>query len=191
MNKKILLIVLIILIIVGALFLFYKNKKMNNEKENNIENNIINEITPEEEISVEQQRETIITLYFQNIENGNLEKENRKIDVKKLNENPYSVLVQMLIDGPKDEKLQTLIPKDTKINDVYIKGNVVYVDLSKEFVENEEGDIKNEENVINSIVDTLTELNEVTYVKILIDGNENKEFKSGSMKFNEVFKKND
>lgn len=187
MNKKILLILFIILVIVVGLFIFLKN----NEKENNIENNIINEITPEEEISVEQQRETMITLYFQNIETGNLEKESRKIDAKKLNENPYSVLVQMLIDGPTDEKLQTLIPKETKINDVYIKGNVVYVDLSKEFVENEEGDIKKEENIINSMVDTLTELNEVTYLKILIDGSEEREFKSGSIKFNEVFKRND
>ena len=102
------------------------------------------------------------------------------MNAKKLNENPYSVLVQMLIDEPIDEKLQTLIPKGTKINDVYIKGNVVYVDLSKEFIENEEGDIKKEENIINSMVDTLTELNEVTYLKILIDGSEDKEQGYGS-----------
>ena len=42
-----------------------------------------------------------------------------------------------------------------------------------------------------SIVNTLTELNEVSSVKFLINGDENKSFKDGNITFKEVFTKND
>ena len=67
----------------------------------------------------------------------------------------------------------------------------MYVDLSKEFIENAPSGIDEESMVIYSIVNTLTELNEVTNVKFLINGEENKEFKDGKISFKETFKKND
>ena len=50
------------------------------------------------------------------------------------------------------------------------------LDLSKEFIENQKEDLDEISLSIYSIVNTLTELNEVNSVKILIDGEENKKY---------------
>lgn len=179
-KKRIVFIILLLLIICIILFL--------GKKEKSKENTTVTEIIPEEEISEEQERETMVVLYFKNTENEELVKETRVIDVKKLTNNPYQILIEMLIEGPKNEKLQTTIPQGTKINNVYLKENIVYIDFSKEFIDNHKGG-KEEEKTINSIVNTLTELTEVKYVKILIDGKENMKFKDGNVNFSEKFER--
>ena len=183
MKKKVinLLIIILVIIIVGGL-LFFSNKG-NDEK-------ILKEITPEEEISEDQERKTMILLYFKDKQTGELSKEIRIIDVKKLTENPYKILVEMLMEGAENENLETIIPLGTKINDIYIKGDIVYIDFTKEFIENHIGGLDNENITIYSIVNTLTELNEVNFVKILIEGEEGKAFKDGNMNFIEPFERN-
>ena len=59
MNKKVIIIIAIILILtgVGVWYFFFYNKQSQNE---------VNEIIPEEEISEEQMRQTIVSLYFYN-----------------------------------------------------------------------------------------------------------------------------
>ena len=52
----------------------------------------------------------------------------------------------------------------------------VVIDFSKEFLNYNKEDENEKNNLINSIVNTLTELTEVNKVKILIEGNENDEF---------------
>lgn len=183
MNKKVLIIGAVILLIIGGvLLLFHKDRQ---------EEVVQSEITPQEEISEEQERKTMISLYFKDKETGELTKENQIIDAKILANNPYHELLQILIEGPKTENLVGTIPEGTKINSAEINGNIVYVDLSKEFINNHEGGLENEVKTIYSIVDTLTELNEVTFVRILIDGQENMEFLDGQMNFRENFERND
>ena len=46
-----------------------------------------------------------------------------------------------------------------------------------------------ESNTIYSIVNTLTQLNEIDSIKILIEGQENQAFKDNQIKFNETFVK--
>ena len=109
-NKKIVMyvsILILILIVLGAGFLIYKNNKKNKNKNQ--------EYIPQEEITDEQLRQTIITLYFFNIETGNIMPEARKIDAKELIKEPYKVLIELLINGPKSEKLVKLIPDGTKL----------------------------------------------------------------------------
>lgn len=183
MKGKRLIIVLVILLIIGVIiFLCTRNRQ---------EEVVQGEITPEEEISEEQERKTMISLYFRDKQTGELAKETRMVDVKILANNPYKELLQILIEGPKTEGLQATIPDGTKINSVEIIGNIVYVDLSKEFINNHESGLENEVKTIYSIVDTLTELNEVTFVRILIDGEENLGFSDGCMNFKENFERND
>lgn len=183
MKKGIIIIVLIVLLLlIGGFFLF---------KESRQDEMVQGEITPEEEISEEQERKTMISIYFRDKQTGELIKENRMVDVKILATNPYKELIEILINGPKSENLEKTIPDGTKINSVEIKGNVVYVDLSKEFIDNHIGQLENESKTIYSIVNTLTELNEVTFVKILIDGEENMEFHDGYMHFRDNFERND
>lgn len=184
MNKKKIIIITIIILII-ALIIYCLSKK---PKENNKEI-FLNEYTPQEEITEEELRKTIVTLYFLNKETNTLMPETRLIDVKKLSKDPYNEIIKLLIEGPKSEKLSKVIPEGTKINEVKIIGKTVYLDLSKEFIENHDDGAEKETNTINSIVNTLVELNEVSSVKILIDGEENREFKDGKINFKNEFVK--
>ena len=93
----------------------------------------------------------------------------------------------MLIEGPKSDKLEETIPEGTRVNKVELKGDVVYVDLSLEFINNHKGGSQNESKTVYSIVNTLTKLNEVNSVRILIDGEENKCFTDNQLNFKENF----
>ena len=148
-----------------------------------------NEILPEEEISDEQMRQTIVTLYYQDKETNELVAEARSIDVKQLLTDPYTVLINLLLEEPKNEALKSAIPSGTKVLKAELKGDTVYVDLSKEFIDNHTGGEKEENATIYSIVDTLTELNEVNGVKILVEGKEDAEFKNGKTALKDVFVK--
>ena len=168
-------IILIIGIIIGGYFLI---------KNNGQENEIL-EYTPEEEISEEQLRQTIVSLYFKN-ENG-LMPEARLVDVKELINNPYEKIINMLIEGPKNENLQKTIPEGTKINKIEKQGEVLILDFSEEFISNHSGGEEEQKIIIRSIVKTLTELTEINGIKININGEENKEFKDGKIKFDQIF----
>ena len=181
-RKKILFTIIIILIIAGVLVY---TKFINKEE------TVEAEITPLEEMTEEQERQTMISLYYTNIETKTLMPEARVIDAKKLVENPYKVLVELLIEKPKNEKLESSIPEGTKVNNASLKNNTVELDLSKEFIENQNGDVEKASLSIYSIVNTLTELNEVNSVKILIDGEENKKFNNIELSLENVFIRKD
>ena len=171
-NKKIIVIFgcLLIIILIGGFFAisYVKNKKE--------EENIASEYTPQEEISDEQARQTIVSLYFQSKETKELVPEARLIDIKEIINDPCDKLVQLLIDGPKNEKEEGIIPENTKLNKSYMDDDCVILDFSNELLNYNKTDEKVKENIINSLVNTLTQLTEVNKVKILIDGAENEEF---------------
>lgn len=179
MNKKrwIVIIIIILIIGIGGYLLFTYN---NNKEE-------ITDYQPQEEISDEQLRQTIVSLYFKNKSSNELVVEGRLIDVKLLLNEPYKTLMQFLIDGPKNDNLERLIPEGTVINKIELQKDILYIDLSKEFIENHEGGEENESNTIYSIVNTMTQLTEVNGIKILIDGEENKSFKDGKINFSDAF----
>lgn len=165
MKKRIFIVSLIIVFIGGIACGFIKNNT-----EETISN--ISEYIPEPEITDEELRKTIVTLYYINCENQNLESEARLIDSKELLREPYKVLIGMLIDGPKDSNLESLIPSNTKIIGTELKGNCLTINFSKELLEVDKSNPTRISNLIYSIVNTLTELKEVTSIKFLIDGEE-------------------
>lgn len=180
MNKKIIIAIIILVILIGVgvwYFLFYnKNTEV-----------ATNEIIPEEEISEEQMRQTIVSLYFYNEATQSLVPEGRLIDAKELVEEPYLKLMELLIEGPQNSSLSKTIPDGTKVNKAERKGDILYLDLSKEFIENHSGGETQESATIYSIVNTMTNLTEVNAVKILIDGEENKAFNDNLIKFDDPF----
>ena len=180
MSKKIILSIIIVLILVGVgiWYFFFYNQNTQSEE---------NQIIPEEEISEDQMRQTIVSLYFYNNDTKSLASEGRLIDVKELLENPYKRLMELLIEGPQNANLSKTIPDGTKVNKAEIKGDILYLDLSKEFIENHAGGEEAESATIYSIVNTMTNLTEVNAVKILIDGEENKSFKDNKIKFDDPF----
>lgn len=164
-RKKIIAIITIILVIILA-FLVYKNVTI----EKNIQDEY-QDYTPQEEILEEQTRQTKVTLYFENIDTGELETEIKILDANTLINNPEKELVNLLIKGPQSSNLKKLIPDGTVLHDVKIDKSCAIVNVSNEFLnyENEENKLK----IINSIVNTLTNLKEINSVKFLINGEEN------------------
>ncbi len=173
-NKKIIIIfsILFIILIVGGYFLINYLKRDKKEEEQPI----VEEYIPQEEISEDQLRQTIVSLYFPNKETKELEPEARLVDIKEILENPYEKIVNLLIEGPKDEGKERIIPENTKLLSSQLEGDCLTLTFSSDFLNYDKTDEKTKENLINSIVNTLTQLNEVNGIKILIDGNENEEF---------------
>ena len=171
-NKKIVLIFTILLIIIllgGFLVIKYVKGKQTQTT--------VEEYIPEEEITEDQLRQTIVSLYFQSKETKEILPEARLVDIKEIINDPCDKLVNLLIEGPKSEKSERIIPENTKLLKTYMEGDCVVIDLSADFLNYNKEDIKIKENMIKSLVNTLTELTEVNSVKILIDGNMNEEFK--------------
>lgn len=171
-NKKIILLFVILLIIIFVVG-FFSIKFVKSKKENEIQN----EYVPEEEISDEQLRETIVSLYFPDKETNILKPEARLVNVKELMQSPYNVLVELLISGPKNDKLNSIIPENTKLLNSSLEGECLTLDFSEELLNYDKENEKTKDNLINSIVNTVTELNEINKVKILISGQTNEEFK--------------
>ena len=131
MKKRWFIIVFLIISIGGLIYMIIANRIVNKNNE------IIKEYIPEIEISDNELRKTLVTLYFLNDKNE-LEKENRMIDSKELLGNPYVALVGMLINGPQKNNLKAAIPLGTRIIDAKLNRKCVTVNLSKEFVDNAE-----------------------------------------------------
>lgn len=173
-KKRIITIIVFIAIIIGIFFIF-KNieiKKVEDEYQDYI---------PQEEISEEQETQTKIILYFENTETGELEAETQIIEVKKLLNEPYKEMVNLLIKGPQSSNLKKLIPDGTILNEIKIENGCAIINFSNQFLnfENDEKKFK----IINSIVNTLTNLKEINSVSFLINGEKNE-------KLSEIYLKN-
>ena len=179
-NKKIIMafiILLIIIALVGYFIIKYVKQKYQQED--------IQEYTPEEEITDEQMRQTIVSLYFLDTQTNELAPEARMIDIKEIMQQPYEKLINLLIEGPKNERLSKVIPEGTKLLGVNLEGNVLTINFSSEFLNYDKENPTAKANLINSIVNTMTELNEVNNIKFLIDGKENEEFKDNYVRNNQ------
>ena len=181
---KFLIILLVGVAIIGGLLAFFSN---------NVEEIVTNvpEYIPEAEITDEELRKTIVTLYFLDSETNKLSSEARLIDSKELLRDTYKVLLKMLIEGPKDNNLESLIPENTEIIDTKLKGDCLVINFSKEFLEIDKTDSVKVSNLIYSIVNTLTELKEITKVKFLIDGEESDVFSDIGIDLKVEFIRND
>lgn len=174
-KKKIIAIISLILIIIAG-YLVYTNISI--EKNNGDE---YQDYTPEEEISEDQMRQTKVILFFANSETGELESEIKIVDANLLIKEPYKEIMQWLIKGPQSSNLKKIIPDGTILHDIKIEKSCAIINMSNEFLnfENEENKLK----IINSIVNTLTNLKEINSVKFLINGEENE-------KLSEIYVKN-
>jgi len=163
-KKRIIFFVLFLVILLGAYFVtrYFSYENTNEEYQDYI---------PQEEISEEQYRETIVNLYFLNKDSGEIMAEAIAIDARVLTINPYKKLIELLLEGPKNESLERIIPENTIVYDAAIEAGCVVINLSKEALNfGEDETVKN--NMINSIYMTLTELTEVSSIRFLIEGEE-------------------
>lgn len=83
-------------------------------------------------------------------------------------------ILQKLLEGPKTPGLFPSVPKDTKLQEVFIDDmGMAYVDFSSTISANHPGGMLNEQATVYSIVNSLTyNLPEIRQVKILVGGAE-------------------
>ncbi|WP_066636678.1 GerMN domain-containing protein [Desulfolucanica intricata] len=128
--------------------------------------------TPEKnlpEISAEPRENKVkVTLYFADDQAQYLIPEDR--EVVKGNETIEEVVVNELIKGPSDPKHGRTIPEGTKLDSINIAGEVAYVSFSKELKTNHWGGSAGELMTVYSIVNSLTALEGIKEVQILIEG---------------------
>ena len=119
-----------------------------------------------------------VTLYFASLEDDQayLVKETR--EVKNLEENIYKAIIEELIGGPTSQDLYPTIPPDSVVNSVKLTNGLAVVDFDLRIITNYE-DIPHssttETLAIYSIVNTLTEFEEIEMVKITIEGKDSGE----------------
>ena len=112
-----------------------------------------------------------------------------KRTIKFVDENEkYSAALSELMQTPKEQGLINIFPKHTKIKSVTRKDDTAIVDFDKDIVKNFVGGSTGEEFLVNSVVDTLTEFDEINQVRFLIDGQEI-ETLSGHMDLSEPVKR--
>lgn len=130
----------------------------------NRSNVILNHNISPDKIETEQ-----VILYFSDKQELFLIPEKRNIEVKQ-SKSIENQIVEQLIEGPKLEGYYNTIPQETKIRNIKTEDGICYVDLSNEFISKHSGGTSSEIFTIYSIVNSLTELDNVNKVQFLIEG---------------------
>ena len=176
--KKIIISVSIIAFVALVSFAILKNYKIA-EVETSIE-----EYTPKEEISKEQNRMTIITLYFLDPSTEQLIPEARSIDVKELLSNPYQFIIDRLIEGSENSQIGKTIPEGTIVNSINLNGEELTIDFNEAFLTKYEKGSEVQTKMFYSIVNTFLELKEVNSVRLLVNGEKINEMDEAFVRLN-------
>lgn len=85
---------------------------------------------------------------------------------------PHKAALEALLatNREKTEPAKYLVPQDTKLIKVKVKDRTAYADFSKEIKENFSGGSMNEALLVNAIVHTLTQFDDVKKVQIMVEG---------------------
>lgn len=131
--------------------------------------------------------EKYVTVYFSN-DNGELVARRRKVPVE--DNSIEKAIVSELIKGPGDEKgVYGTMPSGTEVISVETKEEMCFVNLSGEFISNFSGGSTEAETAIYSVVNSLTELPDITKVQFLVDNEKVDTF--GDYVFSEPFVRDD
>jgi len=151
-EKNKLIVIFLLIVLITAIFSLIFIRVYNNKEKK--------EILIQEEISEQQNRFANVLLYFIDYQTGELETEYRLVDIKRLVNNPYEIIINMLIEGPKNVNYKKSIPNETTINKIEFKNGILEISFYPVISENNK-------NEIHLIIDkTLKELLEVEKVII-------------------------
>lgn len=156
MKRKVFFIVLIIILIVSMVACSKSSKddvKINpNSKENEAQDVI--------------ESEQKVVLYYSDEDATNLVKQN--VAVKLEGRTLEEVIIDKLKEQPSDENIYAPIPKNVTILSVKTENNIAFVDVSSNELY---GGSTQEKFMIDGVVMSLTELENIEKVQFLIDGN--------------------
>lgn len=128
--------------------------------------------TSETPLTKNQKVEKEITLYFSDDQAMYLQSETRLVTIEKDRETEQlpAAVINELIAGPKDSNLYRTIPPEAKLLGIEIKDGIAYVNFSEELRTRHWGGSTGEAMTMGSIVNSLTELNGIEKVLVLING---------------------
>ena len=110
-----------------------------------------------------------ITVYYPDDAGMSLVPVEREIKFSN-DEEKYISAVNCLLDVPNEENITKIFPDGAKIRRISRDGNTAVVDLDSGITKNFVGGSTGEEFLVNSVVETLTEFEEINQVQFLIDG---------------------
>lgn len=108
-----------------------------------------------------------ITLYFSDDQAEYLIPETRHVEKS---DSIAKTALEELIKGPKESDLHATVPPETSVLGVDIEKDTAYANFSKELVDKHWGGSTGELMTITSIVNTLTEFENIKKVQILVEG---------------------
>lgn len=127
-------------------------------------------------------------IYFIDPLTGLMIPENRTVSIN--NNQLIESVMESIKAGPKNKKLISPLDELVRVESVTFEGKVCYINLNKVFIDNPVWNRQDKALVIASIVNTLTELEQVQSVQFLIDGKPIGEV-TGDQKLSDVFKRNE
>ena len=129
-------------------------------------------MTPEDFVFLVQGNdasETTVHLYFSDYSNRYLLLDSRTVHLQDAESLPM-VILNELLQGPSGSNLFSVLPAGTKVLDVQINDGVCMVDFSSHFFDDRPKSALKEHLVVYSVVNTLTELENVDAVQFLVEG---------------------
>ncbi|ATW23911.1 GerMN domain-containing protein [Candidatus Formimonas warabiya] len=110
-----------------------------------------------------------VNLYYGDSNNEKLVTEEREVSFSP-EADKYKIILEELIKGPEDKNLRANISPNTKVFGTIKQGNDLIVDFSRDF--NQFGGSVAEIISVASVVNTMTQLDNINRVKILVEGQE-------------------
>lgn len=135
-----------------------------------------------------QKENVTLTLYFPSADADSVVPEQRLVQVGR-DEKLEEVIFRQLQKGSMNDGSGSIIPEGTRLLSVGTKDGICTLDLSSEFVDNNPGGTAFEGVLINSIVNSLTELPQVKKVQFLINGKKREVYTH--VTFDEPFERNE
>ncbi len=109
-----------------------------------------------------------IVLYFPDEELRYLLRETKTVEAMEASKK-HDYIMEQLLSAPDTEGKRSCIPPGTRLLDAHVSNGLCTVDLSAEFSENMPADFATEWLAVYSIVNTMTELEEIHSVEILVE----------------------
>ncbi len=110
-----------------------------------------------------------VILYFANADKTGLVSEVRTVMIT--DQQPIEqYIIKELIKGPEDETLHSVLSGETVLTSVELEDNICYLNFKSEFLTKNAGGSDHEKLVIYSIVNSLTELQNIARVQFYMDG---------------------
>lgn len=169
MLKQVLVAVLVFSMLTALMVTGCQEAAPELENENGTENNYTE--NGNDEATPKPGEPILLDIYFMEITETSFElgKETHEFGTFGGPQVDLEEVITVLLKGPETDELSRVIPEETVLRGVTLEHGVAYVDFSEDLLQAEVGS-EAEAVLVDSIVKSLTQLEEVDAVQILVEG---------------------